>query len=373
MGKVIGIPRFAGRSDRRHVLVTSRFSRTIPVSPLRGIADRLLCRLVLAGCVLLPALATGAELTPFQTFNQSPLVQIFGLPAAGPATVAPAGSLVVSLVQDVANNFAEDGNAREQIHLDGESYRTTLALRYGLAKRVEIGLELPLVGNGGGVFDNFIEGWHDFFGLPDGGRTQVPRNRLVYSYAKDGRTRLLLNDSGYGLGDLRLTGGWQLYRHDGDGSDQAVALRGSLKFPTGNSNQLQGSGSTDLALWLSGSSTYRLPPAWGDFGLFAAAGAMVMSRGDVLGDQQEPLVGFGTLGFGWSPLSWLALKVQLAGHTPFYGDSDLRELSHSALQGVFGGTIAFSPTTTLDIGVAEDLAVNTTPDVTLNVALSRRF
>jgi hypothetical protein len=345
-----------------------------PAGQRSRLACGILCGLLLAWLLLrLPAPAVAAELVPFQTFNQSPLVQVFGLPAAGPATVAPAGSLIVGLAQDVASNFAQDENAREQIFLDGEGYRTTLALRYGLTARTEVGLELPLVGHGGGVFDSFIEGWHDFFSLPGGAREQFPRNRLLYRYDKDGRTRLLLDDSGYGLGDLRLTGGWQLYRHDGDGSGQAVALRGSLKLPTGDSDRLRGSGSTDLALWLSGSSTFRLPLAWGDFGLFAAGGAMAMSRGDVLGDQQEPLVGFGTLGFGWSPLAWLALKAQLAGHTGFYGGSDLRELSRGALQGVIGGTVAFSPATALDIGVSEDLAVNTAPDVALHLALSRRF
>ena len=61
------------------------------------------------------------------------------------------------------------------------------------------------------------------------------------------------------------------------------------------------------------------------------------------------------------------------GTTPFFTDSGLRELSSCTLQGVFGGTIAFSPATSLEIGVSEDLAVNTASDVVLHLALSRRF
>jgi hypothetical protein len=93
----------------------------------------------------------------------------------------------------------------------------------------------------------------------------------------------------------------------------------------------------------------------------------------VLADQQRHLVGFGTAGGGWSPTDWIAFTLQFSGHTPFYDQSDLPELARSALQVVIGGTLALPGRTTLDIGVAEDLAVNAAPDVTLHLRLAHHF
>ena len=320
-----------------------------------------------------PAGAGAVEIAPFRTMNQSPLVQLFGLPAPGPARVPPAGTLEGGVAEDMASNFAQDATGREEILLDGESYRTTFFCRYGVGGRGEVGLELPLVGHTSGIFDGFIEGWHDFFNLPQGGRKEAPRNRLLYRYTKDGRTRLLLDDSGYGLGDIRLTGGWQLYQSDAGDRRHALTLRTGLKLPTGSSRWLRGSGSTDLALWLTGQSDYLLPGPWGGIAFFASLGGMAMTGGDVLASQQRDAAGFGSLGFGWAPFERVAFKLQLSGHTPFYGDSDLRELASPALQFIIGGTISLSPRTALDIGVSEDIAVNTSSDVALHLALSRRF
>lgn len=321
----------------------------------------------------LAAPAPAAGIDPFPTSNQSPLVQIFGLPSAGSATVLPTGKYALDVAEDIASNFAHDETSREAILLDGESYRTTLILRRGVGHDLEAGVELPVVGHGGGVFDGFIEGWHDTFNLPQGGRKSAPRNRLLYRYEKNGTVRLLLDESGVGLGDIRLTAGWQLHRRTSGSARTAVALRGSLKLPTGSSAWLRGSGSTDLALWLTADSTFSLPGPWGTLGLYGAGGGMIMTRGDVLPDQQRHVAGFGTAGFGYAPFDWITLKLQLDSHTPFYTDTDLRELGNSALEIRMGGDINFSPATSLSIAVSEDLAVYTAPDVTLHLSLSHRF
>ncbi|SNB47533.1 DUF3187 family protein [Geobacter sp. DSM 9736] len=312
----------------------------------------------------------GAEITPFYTSNQSPIVQIFGLPAAESAILSPVGKGKGTLILDIANNFSVNRQGAEEILLDGESYRTTLALRYGIADRLEAGLDVPVVGHAGGIFDSFIEGWHEFFSLPEGGRKDEPRDRVLYRYQRGGENRLLNADSSFGIGDIRISGAWQLY-NDRQQNPRAVALRGSLKLPTGESGRLHGSGSTDFSLWLTGSDDYAL--AFGHATLFGAAGGMVMTGGDILPGQQRKIAGFGSLGAGWSPLDWIAFKAQLSGHTPFFRGSGLRELSSAALQLLIGGTLAFSERISLDIGVSEDVAVGTSPDIALHLALRRQF
>lgn len=322
------------------------------------------------GILISPRVLPAVEITPFYTQNQSPLVQIFGLPSIGEASVVPRRQVDARLIVDLANNYVNDSNRRESILLDGESTRIALDLRYGIARGFECGVEIPYIILGGGFLDGFIEGYHSTFGFPQGGRDQAPQNRLLYVYQRDGRQRLKIDSSSTGLGDIRLNGGWQLYQGENK-PERAVALRTSLKLPTGDSGELHGSGSTDLSVWITAGDDWKL--SVGHFTLFGAVGMMGMTDGDILQDQQRNWVGFGGLGAGWSPRSWIAFKVQTNAHTSFYRDSELREVNAVSVQLIVGGTIAFSDKTTLDIGVAEDLIVNTAPDVVFHFALRRRF
>lgn len=324
-------------------------------------------------CFFFCSSVSAAEITAFFSQNQSPLIQIFGLPAPGNAVLAAPGQGSVTLSLDLASNYTLNGSSArgESLLLDGESTRTTIALRYGLSKGIELGVDLPLISHGGGFLDGFIEGWHDFFGLPQGGRKQAPRNRLLYSYQANGFERLGVDDSSFGIGDLRLYGAWQIYDDDSP-NRTALALRTSLKLPTGNSTRLHGSGSTDIALWFSGSRN-NLLEAWGHWTIFGALGGMAMGGGEVLSEQQNHIAGFGSVGIGWSPADLIAFKTQLSGHTPFYGGSALAELGDNSLQLLLGGTVAFSPRTFLDIGVSEDIVVGTSPDVVFHLALTRQF
>ncbi|KAB0667547.1 DUF3187 family protein [Oryzomonas japonica] len=327
----------------------------------------LLLLLAMAG----PAAAEDMEITPFRTVNQSPLVQIFGLPPQSEATVAPSGKTVVSLVQDVASDYTVSSTSREQIHLDGESYRWTLAARYGFGGRFDAGFEIPYVLYGGGFLDSFIVEWHKFFGLPQGGRDSAPKGRLHFSYTKDGVQKLKMDHADSGLGDISLTGGMQLYEaRDGESHD-SLALRASLKLPSGDSNSLRGSGSTDATLALCGSMNNFTE--WGALGVFGSLGGMAMSDGDVLRDQQQHLVGFGTVGLGWGPWSRVSFKFQLNAHTAFYRGSTLDELSKPSLMLVSGGAIKLPGDYRLDIGVSEDVAVATAPDVAFHLGVSKQF
>jgi hypothetical protein len=311
------------------------------------------------------------EITPFATFNQSPLVQIYGLPAAEGAMTVPSGHLTARLSLDMSSNFTIIQNGPETITLDGETYRTTLALRYGLRNGVEIGLDIPTIIESGGFLDSSVVAFHDFFNIDQNGRDKERRNGLRFRYEDRNGERFSIMRPNGGIGDIRLLGGIQLY-HDGKESPRAMALRASLKLPTGDSGRLHGSGSTDFALWLSALDDHKL--RLGHWSLFGAVGAMITSTGDVLPDKQRHLAGFGNIGIGWSPLWWLAFKTQLNWNTPMYKQSALKELSVTSVQWVMGQTIAFSPRIALDLGVSEDLLVNSTsPDFGINIALRMLF
>ena len=311
-----------------------------------------------------------SDITSFYTQNQSPLISIFGLPSIGQATVMGQGKGDLRLTLDQASNYTTDGNMRESIVLDGESTRFTLSGRYGIGHQAEVGMEIPFLIVGGGFLDGFIESYHSTFGFPNGGRELAPRNRLLYRYQRDGITIINMERSSQGLGDVQLMCGWQFYE-SAPNKAQRISFRASLKLPTGDTDSLHGSGSTDLALWVAGDSDFKMP--YGYVTLFGAAGAMAMTEGKILPDQQQPLVGFGALGIGYSPADWITLKIQTNAHTSFYKDSDLKQINSASAQLTIGGALAFSAKTSLDIGVTEDIIVVTSPEVVFHLSLCHQF
>ena len=322
-------------------------------------------------CSVGVASASDMEIIPFSAFNQSPLVQIYGLPHDTAAEIIPPGKFRMSINQDLSSNYTVSKSSREQITLDGETYRLAFAARYGVAPGWEAGIEIPYLIQGGGFLDSFVVDWHRTFGLPQGGRDSAPKNRINYSYRKDGLQKLRVDQANSGIGDIALTAGFSLYDVHGTESHDRVALKGAVKLPTGDSSYLHGSGSTDLMLELCGSTTSY--SKWGSLGWYGSVGGVAMSGSDVLREQHNPLAGVGTLGFGWGPASWISFKIQLNGNTPLYRDSSLAELSKKSLLLVLGGALRLPGEYLLDIGVGEDVAVATAPDVSFHIGLSKRF
>lgn len=329
------------------------------------------CR-VLALCIgmsMAAPIGMAMEISPFAIQNQIPLVQIFGLPAPGSPTVIGKGRSILSVREDISSNFAVKERRGEKITIDGESYRTTLGFRYGVASGIETFVEIPFIGYSGGFLDWFIDDFHHTFGFGDGDRNMFPRDRLLISYARNGEELVRLDQSGAGIGDVAAGVGVQII--GGSDSGTAVTLSSRIKFPTGSSKSLRGSGSTDFALWLTGKT--EVVTGSGRFGLFAAGGGMYLTKGDILPEMQRDLVAFGSVGAGWSPVRWLAVKVQLDGNSPFYKNTALRPLKAGFSQ-AFGFSFGLPGGFELDVAATEDLVVlNASPDVVFHLALRKNF
>lgn len=311
------------------------------------------------------------EIEPFRTANRNPLVHSYGLPSERTPHLLPPSTWTTVLTQDVSSIYSSSSSGTEQLLLDGEQYRWTLTGKYALSDRFELGLELPVIHQSGGFLDSMIIDWHNLWGLPQGGRDSAQNNRLTYRYSKDGSQRLNVTDTSTGIGDISLLAGYQLFDQHQDRDHDAVAIRAQLKLPTGDSDSLHGTGSTDLAFFLTGATNRNTE--WGTLGVYGSAGGMLSNDGDLLSKQRENLIGFCSAGIGWSPAAWIAFKTQLDINTPYYRDSSLDELSTTALMLTIGGTLQLSDNYLLDIGLSEDLTVATAPDVTFHLGLSARF
>lgn len=306
---------------------------------------------------------------PFAVRNQNPFVITYGLPVStSPIQLQPdASSLQLRL--DITNNSKDAATSREEIVLDGETYAATLVYQRGLGNDWQLGVTLPLIGHHSGLMDNFIEGWHDTFGLSNSDREDWPKNRLYFSYTRDGVSEVTLEDGSTGVGDLQL----QISRPLFGSSDNGGTWRwhASLELPTGDADRLQGSGSTDLALWISGSLP-RLIERWNMGGYFHA-GLIRTGSGDLLPDHVKRQVWFGGAGLHGRPWSWLMLKAQVDLHSAFY-DSELDQLGKRSVLLTVGGSIPLEHDGgVIDLAIGENLATDAVPDFMLNLAYRKRF
>jgi len=329
----------------------------------------MICVLLMVGVT--PVLAQKLiRLKPLYTTNMSPVIQIYGLPAAEAGELTPAGELSLRVVAELASHYTKKNRGHESLLFDGETSRAIVSMRYGLNERWETGVDVPMISHDGGMLDSFIEGWHDFFGLPQGGRDSARRNQLHYSYQRNDSAALDYSGSNGGFGDLSLFASYQLLTAEPT-ARRSVALRSGIKLPTGNSSRLRSSGAVDAHLRLTASDAETLGE-WNTT-LFASAGVLWVGKGDILEDQQRRWVGFGSIGIGWMPLTWLDFKLQLDGHTSFYQNSDLIPIDSSSLQLGIGGSLHFSERVSLDLAVVEDIIVGSAPDVVFHSALNWRF
>lgn len=326
-------------------------------------------QLVLLACIfqLTTLYAAAFDFAPFRVRNLSPTVLVQTQASAEPARLVASGDYKAYIDLDLANHATINSSAGEQIHLDGETLVGTLGLRHGLGERLQIGFDLPWVSHDNGSLDDFISGWHDFFGLPTGDRDKLSDNELAFRYQRDNDELINLDKAVDAIGDLRLHLAWQLTASD----PTATALHLSLKVPTGDADKMTGSEAWGGSLSLAHDRRFLLEDG-ATAAFWGGVGGSWLGDGEVLAAQAESWAANAWLGAGWSPKKWLAFKLQLDTQTALY-DSDLAELGDPAVILTIGSTFALGKRTFLDLSVAEDLAVNASPDVIFQLGLSHFF
>ena len=344
----------------------------------RATSAALACVLLVS--VLWPAAALPGEFDddaavamPLRLVNLNPFFIPYGVPVSVGTRTMPPGSSELTFAVDTASYLSGAASGSEGLLLDGETYRTSLMVRRGFRPRWEYFLELSAVGHHGGLFDSFIEGWHDFFGLPQGGRDVAPRDRLALIYGDGAGTRVNLRQDAFSLGDLVLGVGYAVpewpFRNDG------LTIRGHVKIPTGgHAGAFAGLGRLSTSLWaetsgaLPWSTTSRAWLYTATLGLLVAEPPKRLSR---VGD---PFIGFGRASVTWRALSRLNLTVQVDVHSSPYRSSNLDVLADPVIILGFGGSVQVTDKATLEIAVTEDDGLHrAAPDIGLHTALRWRL
>jgi hypothetical protein len=305
----------------------------------------------------------GIAAEPLYVKNLSPVAGLLGFPSQRGAATGRPGTLAVALHGALASHYVEDSGGGEAVRLDGETARLALELRYALAADWEVQLELPWLKHSGGDLDSLIDDWHDLWGMSDGGRSRAPRDRISYRYRGAGGEFALV-DGVSGAGDVTLALNNAFWR--GESARASLAL--GYKFGTGDADELLGSGADDLYVALRWSADARpgLPLDW-----HAQLGWLRAGRWQLPGVAPERDLWFAGLTVAWPVGERWSLLAQLDSHAA-PAQSDLAALGDDAVLLSAGARWQFAPRWSLDLGLVEDIRVETAPDITFQGSLRYR-
>ena len=315
-------------------------------------------------CTLLASVCSAQDRTPLQLTNQSPFIQIFGMPVAESATILQSGQETSHIGINWANNYTTGNNPSEAILFDGESARVDIRWRYGF-DLWEFGVDVNYSRYSGGSLDNFIENWHGWFNLPNGGRETVGSDQLKYIYYRNGIAQLDITEGHSGFGDTRLTGAYQLSKR----GRFDMALRGGIKIPTGKREHFLSSDGLDVNLALVLGDDVSLQRYQASY--FFTAGVLWAADGEILAQYRQNSALYYNTGLIKDVSGNWQLKLQLDGHTKLY-KSNLNQLG-DALQLSIGGSYRISNDLKIDFAVAEDVITDSSSDVTFHISLYNYF
>ena len=306
---------------------------------------------------------------PFWTRNENPVSRLFGLPPGGDAAAGGDAGWQARMAVDVANTSFERIRGADELVLDFETEAVGLELRRVWEGGWRAGVQVPVVSHQGGNTDDFIKEYHGWMGFAQGNRAWRPAGRLEGRHRRGGDTLFNLDGATTGVGDVRLFGAAPLA--GGPAAPRALDAVAGVELPTGDPDRLLGSGSADFSLGLAARDSASLA-RW-NLEVHGGVGVLAMTEGEILGDRQNPFAGYGSFSLGWRLARWLVPRLQVDGHSPFFADTSFTPLDDWAAVLVTGATVFLPADVALDIAVAEDVAVNTAPDVVFHFSLKRRW
>ena len=157
------------------------------------------------------------------------------------------------LAVELASGWSNTINGKsDRFLIDVETRLLEPKVTYRVDENSNLSLALPWYWRGGGVLDESIYQWHEFFGLPQGPRDgQSGRdNRFLIKARNDSGEFIELTKQGYGIGDLNFNYNYKLAQFSERNHGQ---LQMGLLLPTSRSEY----GLEGLALSLGLSQTYR--------------------------------------------------------------------------------------------------------------------
>ena len=311
------------------------------------------------------AWSAAVDQSAIPTVNRMPLIRLLGLPVAENADIVAKGHSKFQLSFEHSSLFNVDDAGPQQAFIDGESSSLTFSYRRAVSDRLVLGAELPVISHQSGFMDSFVEGWHRTFGFPNGRRDEFPRDQLRYSITTPNGS-IDLNSSATGIGDIALLAQYKL--HDTNASRLTGQLR--VELPSGDADELSGSGSVDVAIGALYANSQLLSAVGAHFN--AGGGVLFPGDSDLLPELQKNTVFYANATLARRLFKdWLTVKLQLEAHTALY-NTDIKPLGSTSVQFSFGAGIRLSKRWLMNVAMSEDIAVRTAPDFTILLGLEYR-
>ncbi len=329
--------------------------------PHRGLLRRAL--ITLLAPVSATTVADQHPLTaPLVSRNLSPFETGLGMPAMAAANALNKGRWNLTWDLHWASHAVREVGNEGDLELDGETRRQDLRLVAGITDRLTLMVDVPWIHHSAGSLDSLIDGWHDFWGLPEGDRADQPQDKL--RFAVSGTEEFALEQGASGLGDVELGLAWEFW---GD-ERQDLAAFTQITLDTGDNKDLTGSGDTAVAAGLRYS---RQRCVFSELSCHVQAGLIDPGSLEFTGRQRSLLM-FGGLSLVWQPATKLALIAQLESREGAYEVGPL-STHDMALWGSLG--LRWQPGTdwVVEAQFSEDLKVESAPDITFRLALGRHW
>jgi len=303
---------------------------------------------------------TAVHADPLPVRDLNPLIAGYELPPPLPAS-RDLKQNTIALSYAVSNTSLDQQAGAEHSTVDAELHCWQLTATHSINSRWSIQLELPHQSVSGGTLDRFIENFHSDFNLPNGNRDTLPRNRLLINYAITDQSRYHVSAPQSGIGDISMRAGW----HFDSQPAHSSTLWFSIKAPTGNANNLTGSGSVDAAVSLAAMQQFN-----GDVQSFEQVSMSWFGSSKRLSEQQKHSAWSGMIGLDWKLADAVDVITQLNMHSAVY-ESTIRMLG-TATQFTIGPRY-HSALWQGGLSITEDIATDTAPDVQFQIYLTHQF
>ena len=299
---------------------------------------------------------------PSASRNLAPIYANLGIPTLADARIPEAGSWQAGWTLHWASHSVQTPGERRSVEFDGETRRHDFQVLLGLGSGFSLSANLPFVRHSAGSLDSLIDGWHGFWGMPEGDRPGQPRDRLRFEFS--GENGFLLDRPTAGIGDAELELAARLIERE----HRALSAFARIKLDTGDARDMTGSGHTGY----SAGVRYR-----NDRCAMAALSCHLQAGVAQIGDIEfDPAADssalFASLSLVWEFIPSLALAAQLDVHEPIYATAPLAE-DGAPVWGTLGLRWAAGRSWIVEAQFNEDLNVGTAPDITFILGVSRGF
>jgi len=294
------------------------------------------------------------------TRDQNPMLQAYYLPAMGYST-QPGWQFTHSLF--ITNTYQTESIYNEALVIDVENYRYEFSIAYQ-QNDWRLSTKIPLIFNQSGSLDGLIEDWHDFWGLPEGGRNANPDDQLNIEYIKNGQPIFLQNQADNDIGDIEVS---LSYRISGDEKKSTEVSLG-IELPTGSVETNSGNEVTDVAIWLSHERAATELTS-----LYGLIGYSRLGNGGQLSEQLTSDTWVAQLGAEHHFTSNITGILQFDMHSALIKDSGLKAFGNSLQMQMGLQFRKLIPNHDIVLFFSEDILAGSAPDITFGVRVSRGY